>query len=455
MKTKKLRIAILDDLFPDLATAFRVCEFRKYFENCSGTKVYSTVLGLEKKRAEYLRLYPDDSNRIYKFVEDKKFDCDIFYTVFLNNTYNFLPTLAQNDKPFIFTLYPGGGFALNNEESDRKLNFIFSSDNFAKVIVTQKVTRNYLLSKKFCPKEKIDFIYGGTFPSDIYSKARRSGYYALSKENLDICFVAHKYTVGGLDKGYDIFIEVAKKMAAKHRNVRFHVVGEFDENDANLEGVEDLVTFYGNLQTHDFVKFYSKMDIILSPTRANVLKSGAFDGFPTGACLEAAFNGVAVFTTDPLNQNIKFIPKKEIEIITDDATLIFDRIEYYYENPTRLKLLADKGREAFLKHLNLDDQIKSRILLFESTISNLKKKKGSTDSLSFRLLKKDYLLFQINSIKKEEEQSELIKKQSQTIDNQKLVIKELTQNVKRSEYDLNEIRSSFIWKVYKLFKRFF
>ena len=42
------------------------------------------------------------------------------------------------------------------------------------------------------------------------------------------------------------------------------------------------------------------MDLIISPNVPFVLASGAFDGFPTACCMEAALSGTAMFVTDEL-----------------------------------------------------------------------------------------------------------------------------------------------------------
>ena len=39
-------------------------------------------------------------------------------------------------------------------------------------------------------------------------------FYKKTKNTFDICFVAYKYMEKGLDKGYDIFIQVCKNIAA-------------------------------------------------------------------------------------------------------------------------------------------------------------------------------------------------------------------------------------------------
>src|SRR4030066_370297 len=69
----------------------------------------------------------------------------LFYCVFINNIYDNLNWLEKFKIPFIFTLYPGGGFQINNEIIDKKLKIVFNSPMFKKVIVTQIFTLDYLI----------------------------------------------------------------------------------------------------------------------------------------------------------------------------------------------------------------------------------------------------------------------------------------------------------------------
>ena len=80
----------------------------------------------------------------------------------------------------------------------------------------------------------------------------------------------------------------------------------------NIKGMTDLFWIVLALNMLGFLLFttkwskegktlYRKMDIIISPTRHNVLSEGSFDGFPTGATTEAMINGVVAITTDFFN----------------------------------------------------------------------------------------------------------------------------------------------------------
>ena len=297
---------------------------------------------------------------------NKKFGCSLFYTVFLNNAYRFLPLFEDEGVPFIFTLYPGGGFWLNNEESDKKLHQVCCSPLLRKIIVTQKLTYDYLVYNNFCSYDKIEFVYGVVLPSDRFQRhlvpKKR---YKKEKKTFDICFVAHKYTEGGRDKGYNTFIEVAHRLMHICHDVHFHVVGNFDDCDIDVSMLKDKIVFYGYRCGDFFSEFYSRMDLILSPNIPFVQAPGKFDGFPTGACVEAGLNGVAVFCTDVLNMNNDFENGRHLCIIPCDIDGILKIILDYYNDVAKLYELSNRGMEIFCSLFQADRQMAPRLKVID------------------------------------------------------------------------------------------
>lgn len=277
--------------------------------------------------------------------------------------------LEKFKVPFIFTLYPGGGFILNDDESDFKLKKVFSSSMFKKVIVTQSYTRKYLIDKAFCLPEKIEFIFGGVMPlastkKDITLKQL----YLKNKTTFDICFCAAKYMTNGKDKGYDTFISVAKSISTKFDFVRFHVIGGFKEHDIEIKCISDKITFYGYKNFEDLSSIFNKMDVIVSPNKPFVLRAGAFDGFPLGAVVEAVFNGVVALATDELRENKYFRTNEEIVIINTDSNLIEKQLIRLIEHPNILSSISKNGRQKFQEIYCYDKQLKTRIELLKTEI---------------------------------------------------------------------------------------
>ena len=372
-------LIILDDVFPSIYSPFRYEEYTKYFLNIKSVYAFSTGLSLhalsEKRKMEevieeFYEKFPQLKERVYELNNDninkiKGVKNKVAIVTFLQNMQNNLEIIEKYKIPFIFTLYPGGGFILNDKESDEKLKRICKSKYFKKVIVTQDIVNNYLLDKNICNKDKIEFIYGIVTPKEILNNnIENKRYYEVNKDTLDICFVAHKYSDRGIDKGYDLFIESAKKLA-KHKNIKFHVIGGFDESDIDVTELKDKIKFYG-IKPSDWLRnFYKEMDIIISPNRPFILSKGSFDGFPTGSCTEAMVNGVLLICTDELNLNVKFKNSRDLIIIKPTMEDIVREVEMLYNNPNKLINIAKCGQEKCKKIYSEESQVTPRIKLIK------------------------------------------------------------------------------------------
>ena len=324
----------------------------------------NNVLTFIGKLAKYENIFPGVANKFLLYHKMKQYHAKLAYGIFINNTYAYLPIFEKFRIPFIFVLYPGGGFGLNNYYSDKMLQEVFSSKMFRKVIVTMPVTKKYLLAKGFCTEKDIEYIYGGIcqFKSDLSAHKFK---YKQDKGTFDICFVAHKYSSFGEDKGYDVVIETAKILISKNKDFHIHVVGPWHKNIIDIDGFEDNIHFYGARNGKFFPEFYQRMDIFLSPNRTDRLFLGNFDGFPLG--IEGAVSGVYLMSTDPLNMkpDTPFKDLKAPEIINTNPKDVADKIlaklynldEFYYNS----KLLQQKAIEIF----NQDYQMEFRLNLIK------------------------------------------------------------------------------------------
>ena len=374
------RLLIFDDIFPQMLSAFRIAEYNTYLERFEYARVYSTANAFQwvgEKRQfrevvrEYENRYPQYQGKVLKYTAKQDLRSGLVYTVFIGNALKFIDVAERYGSPFVFTLYPGGGFRLWDKESDSQLRRVFSSPSFRKVIVTQKISYDYLVDQKLCPIDQIEFIYGGVLPSHLLThNTLDKQRFRNNKRTFDMCFVANKQTQRGIDKGYDIFIEVAKLLSRDCKEMVFHVVGPFDANDIDVSTIGDTIRFHGWKYTDFFPIFYANIDIILSPNRPFMLGPGTFDGFPTGCCVEAGLCGVAVFCTDPLLQNIKFQDGKEIVIVPPNAQEICDQVLYYYHRPEELYLLSSQGQQAFRKVFDLNTQVQPRIDILSSLLNS-------------------------------------------------------------------------------------
>lgn len=373
-KSNQERLIILDEIFPALYSGFRIAEFNSILQHFPSAILYSDRIYRVDFRT-YARLYPALARRVRRFSSRLRLNGAAAYVVFLQNIFQYLDRIEEARLPFAFELYPGGWLLLDDPTSDAKLSRVFGSPFFRKVIVTQNVTRDYLLRKKFCRPDQIEFIFGVVVASDVLGHAADSRLrYELNKETLDICFVAYKNVARGADKGYDRFVEAARIIGSRYSQVGFHVVGPFTEHDVDVSELRGRISFYGPQPPSFFPRFHARMDIILSPNVPSVLGPGAYDGFPTGSCIEAAFCGTAMFVTDELGMNEgRFKEGEEIVIVSREPREIAEVVDQYLAHPERLASLAENGQRAVRRMFSLDSQMSPRLRVLSDLLAGARR----------------------------------------------------------------------------------
>jgi glycosyltransferase involved in cell wall biosynthesis len=363
-------IAIIDDVFPHPLSAFRVQEFESYLEEFDRIKIYTSglsvsVLGKETREelvVEFKRRRPEYARQLEVLEADTVINARLIYMVFLGNAYSNIERIEDLGTPFVFTLYPGGQFGLNNATSDMMLKRVTSSPCFRKVIVTQQVTYDYLMEKEFCAPDQVEFVFGLVTPtSGIEGDQAYKKHFGIDKTVLDVCFVGYKYVARGIDKGYDVFVDAARDLCRRYDDIQFHVVGGFDENEIDVTDIRERFTFYGPRDIEWFNEFYRDKDIILSPNVPSMIFEGSFDGFPTGACVDAALRKTAIFAADELHLNTHFVDGMDIVIIPHDAARVAGIIESYYRDPEGLKMVAENGFRKVKQLYSHDAQMARRL----------------------------------------------------------------------------------------------
>ena len=309
---KKIKLAIFDKFYPDLSYSWRTAEinyllsyFKKsvLFSESTNYKGRTTKTEFIQRKNKLLKIYSDliaDKQIKYlnKPVFTYNFKYDLVYFLFLEDAVRFYPYLNRTKTPFAFTLYPGGGFILYNEVIDEKIKLICNAVNCQGVFVNGKFAYTYLTQRLNLPAKKVILVSGVPL---YYNKN------AITKKNTSnefkIGFCARKYHMRGMDKGFDIFCQVALQMTAIP-NTRFICIGDFSTNDM-LEEEKDKATieFKGQLQGYEFKNALSELDVIISPVRS-LLNGGDFDGFPTAAVVEASLLGVTMVCSDPMNDSL-------------------------------------------------------------------------------------------------------------------------------------------------------
>ena len=300
-------------------------------------------------------------SKIKRISEFDKIIPSVAYITFLHNAFQAFPLLEERNIPFILQLYPGGGFELNNEQSDEKLRLLSKSPLCLKIITTQIISKRYLIEKIGCPPEKVELIYGGVYNTrHDFDFSRDKKLFGKHKDTIDICFVAHRYGDDVKKKGYDQFVAVARAFAESHPHMRFHVVGDYTPDQLPLGAASDRITFHGRQPNTFFEEFYPRVDMILSVNRPAEGLQGAFDGFPTGACMEAGFHGVLNLISDPLQLNVAFTDGQDVVILDEATDRTIAKIAELVSDPERMYAMSYANWNTFHDVFDTDKQLWAR-----------------------------------------------------------------------------------------------
>lgn len=372
-------LLIFDDIFPHPVSGFRLEEFTVLLQRFEKSKIVvaptayvvvnSNIKDHNRDCALFVKQFPNLKSKVRINKKFVNINTKLFYCIFIHNIFNNLHWLEKYKIPFVFTLYPGGGFKLNDIECDFKLRKVLSSPQFRQVIVTQKITRDYLVTNGFCSEENITFVFGGVVPQhSLVTNVVETKEEHTEQDTFNVCFCAAKYMPKGLDKGYDVFIEAALSLSKKYNKVRFHVIGGFDLDDLDVTRIKDKIVFYG-YQNHESLKtIFDRMDVIVSPNKAFVLHKGAFDGFPLGTVIEAALNNVVVLMTDELEQNETFIPDVDFILIQSTAISIVEAVERLMTNDELAQRIKENSLQKFRTVYSNETQMNPRIAVLKKYI---------------------------------------------------------------------------------------
>lgn len=361
---------ILDDCFPHPLSSFRFAEFTGLLDAFSNASVHTSgavmaALGIEGGPSALIEAHideiPEHRDRIHVLHAGTSLAGQAAYCVFYHNLRASLAAINRDRTPFAFTLYPGGAFYLDDPATDEGLKRIFDSPNFRTVIVTQALTRDYLLDRRLCDKESIKYIYGGVMPPPALAKLPAKLLYGTHKKTVDVCFTAWRYMPMGIDKGYDTFIQAAKILAQRFDYVRFHIVGPWDEREIDVSDLAGRIRFHAPMSSTDLRVFFRRIDLIISPNRPFLLMPGKFDAFPLGCCVEAGLSGVAVCATDEMKQNGPFTHGQDILISGVRAEAVAEMAGSAISDYDRLTKLADNGLAKFSEVFGWAAQIEPRL----------------------------------------------------------------------------------------------
>jgi len=360
------RLIVVDNVFPNPTSGFRRTEFVEILRAFPRSEVRSSgeylhfsgePADLKTARERFALEHPDLAPRVQAWCPDSLYPAAGFYCLFANGANDYLHTFERHRCGFAFTLYPGGGFLLNDSPSDARLARVFGSPSFRHVFVTQRVTRDYVLDKKYCHAEQMTYIPGNVVEPRPKPDLTRP----VKANERHLAFVAHKYTPRGEDKGYDRFLDVARLLFACRSDVVCHVVGPFGPDDIPLGDLEGHIRFHGPRPASWLPGFFVGIDVILSPNVPFVLGPGAFDGFPTGCCVDGGLSGAIVVCTDELKENDRFEDGRDLVIVPPESKRIAERLDELFSDPLRMADLSRRGTQAFHRLYSTEAQLTPRI----------------------------------------------------------------------------------------------
>lgn len=323
---------IIDDFFPHLLTGFRVAEYNAHLHTFGQLQIMSTLAEFSEQYGAYQALYPEHARRVSSYVPERLAGAELAYITFLNNAHAYLDDLTRHGVPFVLNLYPGGGLGLGDAESDRKLLRVLASPLLKDIIVTQPVVERYitqLAQTHGMTLPPVHMVQGVVVNPDYFDPCltRHGPRYGQGKDQLDVCFVAESYMPGAANKGFPEFMAAMQNLADLPQ-LRVHIVGGgYMPADLDVPGLDQHITYHGRLPTAQLRAFYGQMDLIISPNRPGQLHAGNFDGFPTGACVEAALCEVAIMATDALQQNPGYVDQQSIFLLDHDGEPVPQQIE--------------------------------------------------------------------------------------------------------------------------------
>ncbi|WP_154854746.1 glycosyltransferase family protein [Cyclobacterium xiamenense] len=374
---KKYDLIIFDNILPLSFSPWRNFEFEWLVKSIDNSKIVCSLTGFKKfsneatishSRNELVEGYPSLHKKLHVKRLFNGYNTKLFYCLFYDNLLANLSFLRKSKTPFIFTLYPGGGFLFNNPIVDKNLHEIFSLSNFKGVIVNQYATRNYIESNFTIKKESIFLIPGVPFNDTVYLD--KVNFLKEFSGKLKILFMAQKNMAGGKDKGFDFFINISKILIRKGYDICFEIIGNFDESDLDSQTDQSYYFFHGRLNEDQFPAVLNETHMIISPNKPFVLKPGSFDGFPLGTCVIAGYFINGLFLTDFLEESHStgWIDGYNFCKLDGDLDNSCNKIILYINNREKLKKIALNGREKVKNDYSFRNQITPRIELFKTIL---------------------------------------------------------------------------------------
>jgi len=356
-----IKIAILDDHFPNPTTGFRIAEFDGLLNRFPKSIIFTTS-NLSKDLITLGPGWSDRKRRIKKFGAFKLAlgNFDVAYIDFLNNAKKFVPVLDRFRIPYVLTLYPGGGFSLSDAEVRQFIQRMALSGTPKTIITTTNVAKDFMEDFELSNCTRIVHIPGVPIQRIFLDKQGidRLDYPEKLDDLVKFVFLAHKYTTDGADKGWPQFQHLISKLASEGKSIKATVIGPWGPHDLIDTKYVGLYRFLGELPDYHLPQFLLDQHFIVSINTPNLILPGQFDGFPVASVVAAALCGVVPVVNDPLGLN-NFLESYVNSILIDDASPIslINEMAEILLNPRVITSIAKNARQSFASLYNPDVQL--------------------------------------------------------------------------------------------------
>ncbi|WP_439490592.1 hypothetical protein [Algoriphagus sp.] len=374
-KSKK-GLIIFDDIMPSNLSPWRSYEFSNLLNDFSRSVVltdlknyysYNQGKSFDKNISILTRNYSGFRKKIRKIKIVNLLSGRLAYTIFFFNIDRFFEVFERKGIPFVFTLYPGGGFLLNNTNVDNRLKSIINSSLCICVIVNQFFIKDYLIKRLNCDTGKIKVIHG--VPLNIANYKQNVNENKSFLGRIRILFFANKYKDGASDKGWKIFLGLTKLIIESGLDISFDVIGGFSYEDyVNIFNIEKF-RFHGVLIEEEFYEVLNSTHIIVSPNSPN-FETGAFDGFPLATCVSAGLFKNVLLMSDYFGEASKsgWISGVNYIKINNSVESILSIVESLELDREKLKSLAFNAQKLILKNYSYNNQIYRRKKVFQQLL---------------------------------------------------------------------------------------
>jgi len=267
-------------------------------------------------------------------------DYDIGYCIFLGVRNANAGIIKKRWWPSVCKIYPGGGYGYDKDRMNKHL--IEMRDNGERAIATQAFITEHV--NRFVQTLNV---YGVPLvpPSSTFTNKVHN-----SRSNLNVCFTSLGFA---LKKGYEDYMSLVDLFAKRHRssNIKFHIVGL-----KNVTSPLPNVVYHSVMAPQNLLEFYrTTIDVIASLPK--IVNNCDPDGFPLGG--EAMIQGCIPVLCDPYNCNSHFgFNENEALVMRKfDIAKIENFILNLYRDPAKRQLMsknvAEKSRRLFGPEMQL------------------------------------------------------------------------------------------------------